>query len=89
MKRTDRDEFGSIQAAIAYEKSKSLNLEEYCNTLGYSKADTINFEEWAKKEGFAYDDATKGNWDFCYEKFKKGETELFGKKKEEKTDSFR
>ena len=88
MKRTDLDEFDSIQAAIAYEKSKSLNLEEYCNTLGYSKADTINFEEWAKKGGFGYDEATKANWNFRYEKFKKGETELFGKKKEEKKDSF-
>lgn len=88
MKRTDRDEFDNVQAALLYEMNKPMSLEEYCKTLDYSKADTINFDEWAKKEGFAYDDATKANWDCRYERFKKGETEMFKKKKEEKKDSF-
>lgn len=88
MKRTDRDEFDNVQAALLYEMNKPMSLEEYCKTLDYSKADTINFDEWAKKEGFAYDDATKANWDCRYERFKKGETEMFKKKREEKKDSF-
>lgn len=93
MKRTDKDEFDNVQAALLYERNKPMSLEEYCKTLDYSKADTINFEEWAKEEGFAYDDATKGNWEyryarFKYARFKKEEEGMFKKKKEEKKDSF-
>lgn len=88
MKRTDRDEFDNVQAALLYEINKPMSLEEYCKTLDYSKADTINFDEWVKKEGFTYDDATKANWDCRYERFKKGEAEMFKKKREEKKDSF-
>ena len=61
-----------------------MSLEEYCITLDYSKAVAINFDKWAKKEGFAYDVATKANWDYRYEKFKKEEIEMFKKRKEEK-----
>lgn len=82
MKRTGRDEFDNVQAALLYEMNKPMSLEEYCKTLDYSKADTINFEEWAKKEGFAYDDATKANWDYRYERFEKEETKMFKKKKD-------
>ena len=89
MKRLICGTFDSLQEALEYEKNKPYSLEEYCKTLDYSKADTINFEEWAKKEGFAYDDATKANWDYRYERFEKEEKiEMFKKKKEEKKDSF-
>lgn len=71
-----------------YAINKPMFLEEYCIVLGYSKAATINFDKWAKKEGFAYDCATKANWDYRYEKFKKEKIEMFRKRKEEKKDSF-
>lgn len=88
MGRTDHDEFDSVQAALLYEMNKPLSLEDYCKDLGYSKAVTINFDKWAKKEGFAYDYATKANWDYRYEKFKKEKIEMFRKRKKEKKDSF-
>lgn len=71
-----------------YAINKPMSLEEYCIVLGYSKAATINFDKWAKKEGFAYDCATKANWGYRYEKFKKEKIEMFRKRKEEKKDSF-
>lgn len=83
MKHTDKTSFSSMQELLAYKESCPISLEEYCRDLDYSKEDTINFEEWAKKEGFAYDNATKANWDCLYERFKKEETEMFKKKKKE------
>lgn len=86
MKRSDKDVINDAQAALFYAINKLLSLEEYCTTLDYSKAATINFDKWAKKEGFAYDYATKANWDYRYEKFKKEKIEMFRKKKEEKKE---
>lgn len=88
MKRTDKDGFNDVQTALLYVISKPMPLKEYCETLDYSIADTINFKEWVKKEGFAYDYATKANWGYRYEKFKKEKIEMFRKRKEEKKDSF-
>lgn len=88
MERTDKDDFNDAQAALLYAINKPMSLEEYCIILDYSKAATINFDKWAKKEGFAYDYATKANWDYRYEKFKKEKIEMFRKRKEEKKDSF-
>lgn len=45
MKKTDKDDFNDVQAALLYTINKPMSLEEYCIVLGYSKAATINFDK--------------------------------------------